>query len=402
MLAVFTKDAEVKIMECLNQVEAHKVSYRALHFHFMSLLDQYKNDYQKKITMNIINDHMRDADGSLFMFNDGDVILICSGISKNNLEKLIFQLRYLYSDDPLAYQVDGRENADFCAIYDLGAAYDDFFAQARKKTISIKKEQEKPAEVADKKELKPLTPLRLANLEKDLLITDLSPFLRRQPICAINADKSIKKLINEIYVNIAHLQRSMYTDVNLYSNRSLFRYLTQLLDMKMLDMLGKRPALYFEMPSSLNLNVETILSKAFLEFDAMIKPVIKVSVVIELQASDVIDNINDMGRVRDILAHGGYKVCLDGLSYLNFIQLDRERLGFDLAKLRWDADMDAESHPADYWKLRESILKYGPNRVILCRCDAEKAVNFAHSLGLSLLQGRYLDYLLNPTSKTIN
>ncbi len=402
MLTIISKEAEVKLVEKIAAPMRDDTSSRALKLNFSHLLDQYKTEYQRKITLNIISDHLREDEGVLFICQDNDIFLISPKISRNSLDKLIFQLRYLYSDDPLAYNVYGQENPEFCKIYEMHTNQAELEDEIKRKAVSAARKGIEKTVLDYEPKLKKLTPARLAVLEKDLAMADISQVLRHQPVCAVQKGRDPKELFEELYINIAHLQKSLANDVNLFSSQALFRYLTQVLDVKLLDMIARRPAIYFESSVSLNLNIETILSSEFINFDHRIKPSLKVSVVVEIQASDVIENTMRFAAARERLLGGGYRMCLDGLSYLNFIQLDRERLGFDLAKLQWNAELDVESNPSDYWKLREAILKYGAGRVILCRCDTPKAIEFGHSLGLSLFQGRYLDYLLYPKSRVTN
>ena len=51
----------------------------------------------------------------------------CARTWKKTLRsKLIFQLRYLYMDDPLAYGEAGQENPGFCTTYDMKRQWREF------------------------------------------------------------------------------------------------------------------------------------------------------------------------------------------------------------------------------------------------------------------------------------
>ena len=90
--------------------------------------------------------------------------------------------------------------------------------------------------------------------------------------------------------------------------------------------------------------------------------------------------------------------------YLNrkVVQIDRQRLGFDFVKLSWNASELLDSESDHNKKLEAAIRQCGNNRVILTRCDNQKAVEFGQALGLSLFQGRYLDSIINPKSTIMN
>jgi hypothetical protein len=145
-----------------------------------------------------------------------------------------------------------------------------------------------------------------------------------------------------------------------------------------------------------------LLSDSFTKFDAAIKPSMKVSIVIEIQIADVFNDMAAFMVAKEMVQKLGYRVCLDGLTSLSFTQIDRERLGFDLAKLYWNADLESDLKSRENKQLSEAVKSCGPNRVILCRCDDRRAVDYGQALGISLFQGRFLDRIIDPTSKVEN
>jgi hypothetical protein len=231
---------------------------------------------------------------------------------------------------------------------------------------------------------------------------DLSRVMRRQPICAAVPNMMVRRVFDEFYVNIGHLRQLLSANVDLTSNRWLFKYLTQVLDVRMLDMISRNAARFVDRPISINLNVETLLSDSFTKFDAAIKPSMKVSIVIEIQIADVFNDMAAFMVAKEMVQKLGYRVCLDGLTSLSFTQIDRERLGFDLAKLYWNADLESDLKSRENKQLSEAVKSCGPNRVILCRCDDRRAVDYGQALGISLFQGRFLDRIIDPTSKVEN
>jgi hypothetical protein len=45
-------------------------------------------------------------------------------------------------------------------------------------------------------------------------------------------------------------------------------------------------------------------------------------------------------------------------------------------------------------RIRSLVRRAGQNRMVLCRCDNREAVDFGHSVGISLFQGRHIETLL--------
>ena len=423
-----TAGAEARLVERLNMLAENPGAWTVIYFAFNRLLDHYRSDYQIKIALNLMKDLLKEHEGHLFLCKDSTIFLLGEKLPRQLIDKVIFQLRYLFMDDPLAYTPEGDENMAFCDVYNLGSDFPAVETLARQKLLldarANRPATEKPAGpslspvIASvtklvhgaqtpfmepvKMAMKFLSAASLATIEKDLNRADLSIVLRRQPICAAIPDMTVRKVFDEIYINIAHLRQMLRLDVDLIGNRWLFKALTETLDERVLHMLRLAPGRYIETPISLNLNIRTLMSDHFFEFDAALKPSVKVAVVLEIQIADVFEDMRGFMQARDAVQRMGYRVCLDGLSDVAFAQIDRESLGCDLIKLQWNAEIAGDENHTTNQKMAEAVRRCGPNRIILTRCDNRKAVDYGQSLGISLFQGRYLDKLMNPLSKVEN
>jgi EAL domain-containing protein (putative c-di-GMP-specific phosphodiesterase class I) len=248
----------------------------------------------------------------------------------------------------------------------------------------------------------PLDPLRLSKLQSILASLDLSAHIRRQSVCVMLPDHKPERVFDEIYVRIADLQRPLMPNVDFLGNRWLFQTLTQLLDTRVLALIARRPGDYLNGPISLNLNVDTLMSEAFLNFDEAIKSGSQQSIVIEIQAFDLIANVRSFMMGREFLHSRGYRLCLDGLNAITLPLFERDTLGFDLFKVLWDETLDAGLDSARAANFAKSIAAISGPRVIMARCQDDHAINFAHKLGLAMLQGRAVDSRLNPQARHRN
>lgn len=419
-MRIITKEPEAHLIELLNLVQENRHGWQAIAFSFSRLLEHYRSEYQLKIAVNLMNDLLGDRDGAIYVCEDSNIFVMVRHLAKPLLDKLVFQLRYLFMDDPLAYTTEGEENAEFAISYDVPTQWQEFMDVCKRRlTVRVRKTQEEQRPISratnaamaaagiqpiqyPRRDLRLFTPSGLAGIELDLKEVDLTHVIRRQPVVAYVADGSARTVFDEMYISITHLRQSLGIEVDLMSNRWLFKYLTQKLDEKMLDTVQRNPARYLPTPVSLNLNIPTLLSTRFAEFDAAIKPSAKVSIVVELQIADVFADMGAFLVAKDTVQKLGYRVCLDGITDLSFPQVDRQRLGFDLIKLQWSGDAPRDSNSDKNRRLADAIRLCGANRVILSRCDNEQAVNFGKSLGLAMFQGRHLDGLVNPQAAVQN
>ena len=410
-MRVVSREPEAHVIELLQLIEPSPQGWQAIAFHFSKLLEHYRSEYQIKIATNLMNDLLGDRDGAIYLCEDATIFVMVRNFPKSLTEKMIFQLRYLFMDDPLAYTTEGDENPEFALTYDIESQWQEFSNLCKRRLVTrVRQAQgiapraaslmmdEAALDQSGQPTLKPFTASNLATIEHEIRDVDLSATIRRQPICAALPETKVRSVFDEMYININHLRQSMGIDVDLLSNRWLFKYLTQILDERMLSMIQRNPVRYLTNPISLNLNIPTLLSSRFTEFDAAIKSSSKTSIVIELQIADVFADMTTFMLAKDTVQKLGYRVCLDGLSELSLPQIDRLRLGFDLVKLIWNSDSGRDVISAKNIRLAEAIRHCGINRVILTRCDNKQAVEYGQALGITLFQGRYLDGLVNPKS----
>ncbi len=450
-MQLYDKAAEMKVMQKLSEVRDMPIGWQAIHFHLSQLMEEYKNEYQSKIAINLMHDLLKKYDGAIYLLENNDMIVMTFKLEKTVQTKLIFQLRYLYMDDPLAYNAQGQENPDLCTVYELKHSWKTFYEvysrymSTRRNVSNMGKSVRQPeppprGRPANQIEVKPEPRIEpkeevynsplieepeiidlpepdnkhdvtkklqnslsgLTTIEQELRHIDLTKAIRRQPVCAVLPNMTVRRVFDELYIFIAELRQTMGIDSNFFSNRWLFKYVTHILDERVLEMVRQKPSQFLKDPISINLNVETLLSSWFADFDAAINPAARISIIFEIPVVDVYADMAAFTLARQEVQRLGYRVCLDGLTTSSFRSISREKLGLDLVKVQWNADVQSDLNNRENKELADAVQAAGSNRVILCRCDNRNAVEFGHALGISLFQGRYIDSVLDPTSKVSN
>lgn len=406
-MQIISHNIEARLVEIIKPLKGDIGGHYAMHFHLSKLQEASQGEFQQKIAVNVLNDIFRKVDGAILSARDGDIFVVYHGEDKRLLDNAIFQLRYLFMDDPLATHKDGRENDDFCTLYVLAFQWRAFYRLCterlsfiKQSNIAAKEARLTTSTVQDRQ----INPMRLADIASEVSEVDLEYALRRQPICAIakGDTRNVREVYNEIYVNITHFQKLLTQECDVMTDRWLFGYLTELLDYRVLDIVPRQSKLYLQKPVSLNLNVQTLLTREFSDFCNIVQKRFKVSVVVELQAHDIFLDMARFIAGRERVKELGGKMCLDGLTAETIGQIDREHFGFDLVKMQWNADMPSDLESTENQRLKREIAKCGANRVILCRCDSHHAIEYGNVLGITLFQGRYPDQLVDPDSVIIN
>jgi len=394
---------EALLLDYVQRLDRHRAGRRAVHVHLSKLRPYNRRDQHLLIARNTFQNLVRTHEGAIFSLANVDIVFICKGASQAELDSVVLKLRYLFSEDPLAHGDDAEGNT-FCTWYDIERDYDALLESVSQ--IAAEEERRRagpPATTGPRAPapvLGPLEPDQLGRVKQALARADLSNVIRRQPVCAILPGAPPQAIFNELFVSIADLQRVVAPQTNLASNRWLFQHLTETLDKRMLATLPKLDDSSVAARFSINLNVATILSQEFLNFDQTLKSTVRGTLVIELQLVDVLADMGSYLFARDFARERGYRLCLDGLTHLTAPFADRDRLGLDLVKIVWSGDMTDSAMERRLTEIREWVSRTGEARVILCRCDNADAIRVGHSLGMSLFQGRHVDALLAQVKKS--
>lgn len=358
---------------------------QALHLHLSRLLPPNREEAKIRIAFRMFETMVDMFRGQMFLLTNNDIMLICKDARLADLDAIVYKLRALFSKDPLTYaEVDGEDR--FVTFYDLESEYDAFFAVCAQLLNEAKKR------VVQNRNAAPVQPLDARNLTKVLErigVTDIAGVVRRQPCVRFSEKQTAEVAFQEFYMSIMDLQKILAPDVNILANRWLFQHLSQVLDLRVLSVLQdagfrKTPAAF-----SVNLNMATIETQMFRQFEAAIRG--KAGLVVEFQLVDIFNNLDGFFRARDYLRARGHKTVLDGMSPITLQFMDAERYDCDYVKINWSQDMADDVVTAE---LHHALGPLGFQRVILARCDTETSITWGLNQGIHYFQGRFLDSMV--------
>ena len=316
-------------------------------------------------------------------------------------------MRYFFSGDPLfagLEDVPDGDNDPFFSQYDLSVQSRELLG-ACEQLLSDKLQRQTQNWSANEtlpKDMAPLDPARLARLREGLSHTDVSGFLRRQPVCHIEGDEPPNALFYELYVRIADLQRATLPDVDLLANRWLFLHLTEVLDDRVLTLLTKYTDEYVSGAISVNFNLDTIFLPKFLALTNRLDRTTRMRIGLEFQLIDVITNLDGFRFARTFLKENGFIVTLDGVNHSMLPDLTGVDFGADLIKVNWDQRAFDGTPARDKELILSAVDKLGAERLVFTHCSNQAVIEYGRSLGVSMFQGRYVDGIVNPNSRRIN
>jgi hypothetical protein len=386
------------LLDYTQRVVRYPVGRRAVVIHLSRLRPDNRRTHHIRIAANTFESLVKQFDGQIFLLQNADIVFIAKDASVTLVDDVITRLRHLFGDDPLAAELDDSGPDGFATWYDLERDNAEFIALVESMYEQAARRRKRLAAIAGpsaRDEPQPMDTQTLMEVAGTIQRADLTNVMRRQTICALAAGETAKPVFREIYISIPDLAAAIMPHRDIASDRWLFQYLTQLLDKRVLTMLRKDGESDVAHSFSLNLNISTLLSREFLEFDQWLRDRTRGTAIIELRQVDVFADIGTYIFTRDFLRERGYRVCLDGIEAQTLPFVDREKLGLDLVKLYWSADIADPARAERATALDEAVERVGPARIVLAHCDSEEAVRFGWSMGLRLFQGRHVERLLS-------
>lgn len=384
--------AEAQLLSHLKRLTEGRAGQRVLHFHLSRLQRHNRRDKHLQIVANMLDELVQRHAGKLFRLSSGDIVVICKGARRKTLEGAVELIRYLFIDDPLTQHDEG--GGEFCSLYDLEHDYGRFLplverlnrAEERRQTPALPRRAEPPP-----RPRRPLGPEHLGELLGIIARADLSSVMRRQTVWSLPPGALPQPIFEEVFVSIEELGQALAPEYQLGTDRWLFQYLTQVLDRRVLALLLRDyPAAGRAL--SLNVNIATLLSPEFSNFEERLPVRARGNLILEVQLADIWSDFGAFLFVEHMVRQHGHRLLLDGVRHRALPFLDARRLGVDYVKLVWD-DALLELDNAATLEFRQALERLMPVRVILMRCERPEAVRFGQAAGISLFQGWHIDRL---------
>ena len=396
------------IFDFMRKIEKDLDHFQALYIYVTKLQNQSMKGMQRQTLIETFENVTKKSGGELFGLPNDDVVIIFNQDVFDEIQACLVKLRFLFHDDPLIRNADDLEAIHFVRFFPLSNGAPEF-REVVKSVMKIAPSftdggnsfnsagSAAPATpsymMGQKKLRKELTPSMLGKVQKILSTADFSSFIRRQAICAVIGKSPPQRVFEEVYVSIPDLRDMLLPDVDLTANPWLFLSLSETLDKRVLETISRHDDGSLTGNFSINVNVSTILSDDFLEFDENISASMRPSIVLELQLVDIFSDIKAFVLAKTFAQSRGYKVCIDGITVDKLKYLNRENLNCDLVKIIWHPTFMDVIHEDEHFM--DYVNKSERAKMILCRIDDPQAVVVGNSLGINLYQGRYIQRMLN-------
>ena len=129
----------------------------------------------------------------------------------------------------------------------------------------------------------------MARIESQMAIFDLSPFMLNQPVMDIRPEAQNQREYFELYIAVKNVEEKISPGFDITANRWLFNYFTSNLDQSILKTLNYGIDFIRGHKIGLNLNLNTIMSSAFVKFDERLTAELRSNVVLEINKADLVE-----------------------------------------------------------------------------------------------------------------
>jgi len=392
------------LLDYAERLEKYRRDRYAVHLHLSRLQPQNRREPQVQAAVQVFEPLVENNRAQVFSLHSGDVIAVFPGRVRDEIEADLIRIRFLFTDDPLLDEEGGRGDS-LVTWYEMMRDYPAFLALAQRFFSASREERAARVEAAPApvmhvfgrpkpRRLAPLSAGMLGRLEEALARTDLANLVRHQAVCAVVGRSTPQPMYSEIYVSISDLREIFVPDVDIVSDPWLFQHLSETLDRRVLSLVNAGRDNTLAGGYSININVKTILSQAFLDFDDGIAGGQRGSIVLEIQLYDVFADVGAYLFARDFARERGYRICIDGVTAATLCLIDRARLSADLVKLVWSDEVTAARAAGEAHPLVRAVARAGRKRMILSRIETPEAMRTGQDLGISMFQGHAIDRML--------
>ncbi|HEX9702983.1 MAG TPA: hypothetical protein VGA19_09030 [Rhodospirillales bacterium] len=214
-------------------------------------------------------------------------------------------------------------------------------------------------------------------------------FVHHQKIAQIVPGKAPRPLMNEYFIAMEALKKHVFTNVELRASGNLFNQLTITLDRLLIEAFKDvNPDRH---RCSINLNVESVFTRAFEEFLGDSDGKGLANIVCEFRQANILQHFDEFEIAANLIRSRGGTIAIDHMfpETVGLVNVPRLRAG--MAKVFWrpGAETVLPKQANEIKRMHEAGVLF-----VMARVDDELGIQVGQKLGISLFQGFHIDQLL--------
>ncbi len=223
-------------------------------------------------------------------------------------------------------------------------------------------------------------------------------FVQHQCMVDIKPGKEPEEVMKEYFISMGALKKHVFPNVELRATGNLFNQLTITLDRVLISSFDQiNPQ---RQACSINLNVESVFTKAFEEFLGDSEDQTLEKIVFEFRLANILQHFDEYELAANLIKSHGGTIAVDAIFPEGVSLVNLPRLGAAFAKIFWrpGAEEALPAQKAEIKKMQSEGIVF-----VIARLDDENGIQIGHDLGINVFQGFYIDDLLNaePAEATV-
>jgi len=357
------------------------------------------------VIFHAIREMVQRAEGTIYSLANFDIVFMFRVDNPQQFESIVTELDELLRRHSVATGMPDENIEESCNWYSFETQFNDFYDYAKASLEEQKTQQEARLRALQRaggaaaqagpmfgQAFQPLTPAVLGQIEEAFAKADAKALLKNQPVAIALTASQLRPIFREYHFDVNAVRNLLQPRVNMRGSRGLFQMLTRTFDNRLLRALSEGMLNKAAGNISINLNVDTILSDRFREFDQRIGAFLpKGNIIVEIARYDVFSDFEAYNRAIDTLQKAGYRSLLDGLTPDTLTFFRRAELRADLVKMFFFKD-----HAED-WRMKglaAMLAEADINRIIMGRCETPMAFELGQAVGIRMFQGWHVDALM--------
>lgn len=371
-------ESEKFFIETMSRILRNKSEYKVLYISISKLKPKNRHSKFVRIVARMFDNMVAVADGTMFVFNNGDIVILGKNITDKLIEENVEKLRRGLITDPIWT----NQSADqFARLYSC-EEFDSLVGKANELILSGN-ENDIPQDMVA------VDAGQIESIKAHFDAMDIVDLVKHQSVLKVEGAGKFTKLFEEFYVAVKDLSSHFDKSIDLTANKWLFLYLTQTLDKKTMASFNFSEVKNKPSKVSVNLNLSTIFSQGFDDFLKLLKSNNQ-SLIVEVQIMDIINNMQSYIDARELLHRSGGQVLIDSASIEMLKALNVNKFAPDYIKIFWHPLMEDYSIDDEVKDMFDNI---GLEKIILAKSLSEQALRWGIKHGIRAFQGPYIDNL---------
>ena len=400
------QDPNARLLAYLRKLGAEAVAYRAAHLHVSLLPAPMKTRENVSRAISVFNEvRNKYKDGEVFVLKNFDIVFVTKDISKPMLAGVCDAVRQIFIGhlDFNVQNVHGQKG-EFFTLFELTVHYQTLLVYvtsiAGPLDAAALAAAPNPKAVTGKAKAAATVAaapagsefLLLQRVKDGLQHADGIKLISTQSVYSMRPNGQAAMAWQELYISVKALEDTFCPGQSLTASKWLFNDLTEEMDALVLRALADPTGRGQRRRMSLNVNLSTLASPKFLNFDAELPDENRSGVILEISKTDLFENITLYHELLPFLRERGYRLLIDGLTPEHIAALDPDGIPCDFLKLFWSGtDSVYQSEIPE--RMAAKIRARTAPLIVLARCDTADSLRFARDMGINMVQGRLIDHM---------